>query len=91
MLKKVIKGLFYAIVMMGSTWAAEGFTEMISDEIIRWMDFDYNLFGAIERVFKSDPDAVCLYVTVIFALTFTVLELGKRMISLTRKEKKGES
>jgi hypothetical protein len=91
MLKKVIKGLFYMIVMYGSIWAAEGFTEMICDEIIRWMNFDYNLFGAIERVFKSDPDAVCLYVTVIFALTFTVLELGKKTVALVEKEEKGES
>ena len=90
MLKKVIKGLFYMIVMCGSIWAAEGFTEMISDEIISWMNFDYNFFGAIERVFKSDPDAVCLYVTVIFALLFTTFELGKKTVALTRKEK-GES
>jgi hypothetical protein len=91
MLKKVIKGLFYMIVMYGSIWAAEGFTEMICDEIIRWMNFDYNLFGAIERVFKHDPDAVCLYLIVIFALTFTVLELGKKTVALVEKEEKGES
>lgn len=91
MTKKIFKGMFYAIVMMSSAWAAEGFTEMILDEIIRWLDFDYTLFGAIERVFKHDPEAVGLYVVLTFALIYTIFEFGKKTISLTRKEEKGES
>lgn len=89
MLKKVIKGLFYVIVMMGSIWAAEGFTEMIGDEIVRRLNQGYDFFGAIERIFKSDPEALGLYLVLTFALVYTTFEFAKKTLSLTRKEKGG--
>ena len=88
MLKKIFKGMFYVIVMIGSIWAAEGFTEMIGDEIVRRLNQGYNFFGAIERIFKSDPEALGLYLVLIFALIYTTFEFGKKTLTLVRKEKR---
>lgn len=90
MLKKVLKGIFYVIIMMGSVWASENFTEMIVSEFIDrcspWKTYPSTILEFIVKEY----DGVALYLLLEFALVFTAFIFAKRFLRLFRKET-GES
>lgn len=88
MLKKVVKGIIFLIIMAGAVYAAEGFTEMIIDEYksVAWSirSFGDNMI----RFIQKDWDGIILYLFLEFSLVFTAFNFGNKTLDLFRKEEK---
>ena len=89
MLKKTLKAIYYAFIMVVSIYSIEEVVMEIYSEIVyRMEDFGETFFETIKWIFNHDADDLIILLMAIYALLYVVANHGEKLIDIFRKEKR---